>query len=188
MIRPVKILKAGFLPFVFLFACRQTTVQDEDDPDPNYLRIVAQFKAGINGLATSWKYTITGDGKVEEEIDELYKEGTKKKQITLSKEDLADILAKFREADFQSLRKKYPFPANHTSMLRLAITQNKKTQEVVLHTPEFQSSWLTLANTRDKEAQAQEAKEVRRFLRVWSEILRKAPSPNPEQTPESYLR
>jgi len=188
MIRPVTILRAGFLPFVFLFACRQTSVQDEDNPAPNYLKIVAQFKAGINGLATSWKYTITGDGKVDQEIDEFLKDGTKKKQTTLSKEDLADILAKFKDADFPSLRKKYPFPANHTSTLRLAITQNKKTQEVVVHTSEFQSSSVTVGNTHDKEAQAQEDKEVGRFLRVWSEILRKVPSPNPDQTPEFYQR
>jgi hypothetical protein len=166
MIRPVTILRTGFLPFVFFFACRQTTFQDDNNPEPNDLQIVAQYGAGYSHLM-SWRYTITGDGKVDKEI---YDADTNQKQTTLSKEDLADILAKFKEAEFHDLRKEY-FPAvSDFDTLILAITQNNKTQKVVVYAPALQ----------------EEDQEVKRFLRVWSEILRKVPSPNPEQKPELY--
>jgi hypothetical protein len=131
MIHGAPILKAGFLPFLFLFACRQTTDQEGNNPDPNDLKIVAEYGSGYSSLM-SCKYTITGDGKVNEEIDFADR---KRKTARLSKQDLADILAKLKEAEFHDLREEYSAQVTDYDTLILAVTQNKKTRKVVLNAP-----------------------------------------------------
>jgi len=170
--RPVTILRAAFLPLVFLFACRQSTDPEDGNPDAGDLKIVAFYNAG-ESLWLDWKYTITGDGNVDVETFE-WDGHVRKKRTMLSKEDLTDIVAKFKEAEFHGLRKRYFTIGSDIPTLTLAITENKKTKEVSVN-----AGWL-------EKDRAPQLEEVSRFLRVWSEILRKFPSPNAEQKPELY--
>jgi hypothetical protein len=171
-IDPATILRGFFLPLVFLFACQRSTVPEDSDPDAGNLKIVASYYAG-ESLWVDWKHTITDDGKVVEEIFDYGGHWTKtKKQTMLSKEDLTEIMAKVKEAEFHGLRKRYLTKGSDHSRLTLAITENKKTKQVSVDAP----GWL------------EEDKEVKRFYRLWAEILRKVPAPNGEQKAELYER
>jgi hypothetical protein len=185
MVRRTKIANLAFVPLTFLLACQRGDLSDEQISDPNFVRIVAEFNGD---MALAWKDTITGDGKVIQEVEQDYPQPRKKRQATISQEDVAAIRAKFDEVDFQGLQPKYQYPANHTSMLRLVLTQNRKTKEVVVRSTEFQASWITYGSKKSKEELDREQNEVRRFIRVWAEILKKVPAPNSEQTPAFYER
>jgi hypothetical protein len=105
--------------------------------------------------------------------DALHRTLTDKQTTTkLSKKDIKDLVAKIKEIDFYGLRKEYApsFKVTDEDSLVLTITQNKKTHEVSVYAYSF----------------LKKDKEVKRFLRVWSEVLTKVPSPNPEQKPKLY--
>jgi len=83
-----------------------------------------------------------------------------------------EIMAKVKEAEFHGLRNRYVTMGTDIATETIAITESKKTKKVSVRV-------LGLL---------EEDKEVKRFYRVWSEILRKLPAPNAEQKPELYER
>jgi hypothetical protein len=148
--------------------CAGTLLAAEEDKKAVHadFKIVAEYRAGLSHWKW-WRSTITGDGQVTQEI--LFAKGTKKKS-RLSEDDLKAILAQVKEADFFALGEHYrpsPFVTDCPTLI-LTVTRDKKTHKVDIYAPHL------LKND----------KEVKRFFRVWSEVLKKAPSPNPEQKPE----
>ena len=121
-------------------------------------------------LWLTWKYTITSDGTVDVATFGLDGNWRKQKQIKLSKQDVVQLIDKFKEADFEGLRNRYSIGGSDIARLTLAITENKKTKQVMIDSPDV------LVMTE----------EVKRFLRVWALLLRKVPAPNADQTPELY--
>jgi hypothetical protein len=83
---------------------------------------------------------------------------------------MRDLLAKIKEANFFALKKRYEYQVTDNPTLILKVTLDKTTHEVVVYAPDH----------------LEKNKDVKRFFRVWSEILRKIPSPNPEQKPGLY--
>jgi hypothetical protein len=140
--------------------------QTQDKPIPSDFRIVAEYGCGYSDWV-SWKCTITGDGKVAQEIYDLE---DAKRSSKLAVADLRDLLRKIREADFFALKKRYDFSVTDNPTLVLSITLGGKIHDALVYAPDHQKK----------------NKEVRRFFRVWSEILRKVPSPNAEDKPEHY--
>ena len=166
--RTVTFLRAGSLPLLFLFGCVQSTVTQDSNPGTSGVKIVARYHAG-ESLWRDWKYTITGDGKVDAEIFEMDGHWSKE-QKKLSSADIADILAIFKEAEFQSLRARYSANGTDIARMTLVIAEGEQTKAVSV----------------DAHGTIEETDEVKRFRRIWSAILTKIPSPNPEQQPEFY--
>jgi hypothetical protein len=136
------------------------------DPIPNDLKIIAQYYAGYSPWK-SWRYTITRDAKVAQEI---FDAGDTRKESKLTEDDLRDLLAKIEEAKFFSLKERYDYPVTDNPTLVLKITRDKKSHEVAVYAPHH----------LEKE------QEVRRFFKVWAEVLRKVPAPNADQKPGLY--
>jgi hypothetical protein len=101
---------------------------------------------------------------------EIYDLEDTKRSSKLAVADLRDLLRKIKEADFFTLKKRYDFPVTDNPTLVLSITLDGKSHEVLVYAPDHQKK----------------SKEVRRFFRVWSEILRKVPSPNADDKPDHY--
>ena len=186
--RPATILGWCLFGFVFLIGCRQETTEAQkapkpgdlkrdNEPIPSDFKIVAQYGAGYSPWK-SWKCTITGDGKVAKEDGfegggrAAEERGTEeqRRQTTLSATDLRELLAVIKEADFYGLNPKYSYPVTDSQRLVLTVTQNKKTHAVGV----YAYSYL------------KDDKDVKRFLRVWSKMLRKVSSSNPEDKPDLY--
>src|SRR5437868_6917206 len=87
----------------FLLACALLAASGPEDkkPIPHDLKIVAEYGAGYSHL-NSWRYTITSDGKVAQEVFDI---DDTKKSSQISRDDLRDLLAKIKEADFFALKK-----------------------------------------------------------------------------------
>ncbi len=133
---------------------------------PADFKIVAQYGAGYSDWK-SWRSTITGEGKVAQEGFGLI---DTKKESKLSGNDLRALLAKIKEADYFALKERYEYEVTDNPTLILSVTMDKKTHKVVVYAPDH----------------LEKNKEVQRFFKVWSDVLRKVPSPNPEQKPELY--
>ncbi|ODU00385.1 MAG: hypothetical protein ABS79_03475 [Planctomycetes bacterium SCN 63-9] len=152
---------------------------------PASFKIVARYGAGYSTWK-SWRHTITGDGNVVKEVFSIKKTrilgdgnvvknvfglGTTKEETKLPEDDLRALIAKIEEADFFTLRKRYTHGVTDNPTLILTITLDRKAHEVMVYAPGF---------LRDDQ-------EVKRFLKVWSEVLRKVPPPNSDQKPDLYL-
>jgi hypothetical protein len=169
MTGPITVPRAGVLPLMLVIAYWQAASPKQQDPISSDFKIVAQFGPGLSDWKP-WKCTITGDARVIKEpgFHGNSKKGTKD---TLSKKDIIDLAAKIKEAEFFGLRKEYLRPKlSDNPTLVLTVTQNRKTHKVKIYAPEH----------------LKKDKEVKRFLRVWAEVLRKVPPPNPDQKPEHY--
>ncbi len=130
--------------------------------------MVAQFGAG-NFSYKSWQSTITADGKVVQEI--LVGDGDAPRTIPrLSSKDLSDLMDAAGKADFFALKREHNAPVTDQSTLVLTLTRKGSTHEVYVYGPSYLS----------------DDSQVKRFLRVWDEFLKKVPSPNPDQTPGLY--
>ncbi len=165
--RSVTILILAPLPFVFLFGCRQSAVTKDSDSGGVDFKIVAS-RLGSESLWLLWKVTITGDGKVVKEVFDEHDLKWRKTETKIPREDVAEIMAKVKEAEFDSLRNHYLSGGSDISRLTVAITANKKTKQVSIDDPSSPGTH----------------KDVKRFHRVWSEILRKVPSPNEAEKPD----
>src|SRR5262249_11464186 len=89
------------------------------------------------------------------------------KNLTLSKEDLAALFTRIKEADFFKIKEKFKGSATDQNTLFLDITVGGQSHQVQVYGYRF---------IRDKADQD----EVDRFLKVWVEVLKKVPSPNPD--------
>jgi len=160
---------AGFIGHSALIcvfsACTLLAADDKKDVPADF-KIVAQYGAGYSDWE-SWRYTISGDGKVAKEVFGLK---DTKDESRLTKEDLKALIAKVEEVDFFALKESYEYEVTDNPSLILTVTLNGKTHRVSVYAP----------------GHLKENKEVKRFLQVWSEVLRTAPSPNPEQKPDLY--
>jgi len=141
--------------------------REEQDLVPDDFKIVAHYYPGL-GSFDSWDTTITGDGRVSQKITQFLKGGISRRILSLSHDDVRDLLEKVKAADFFGIPKEFSFKATDNPTLVLNVTMNKKTHEVSVYAPGH------LGNEPG----------VKRFLKVWCEVLKKVPSPNPKQTPE----
>jgi hypothetical protein len=153
---------ACLVPFALVIAC--APAPEDKKSIPGDFEIVAEYYPGYSKWQR-WITTITADGNV---VQEPW--GSKKNESRLNEKDLRDLLEKVKEANFFSLKPRYAANATDCSTLLLTVTRDKKTHKVAVYGPDF------LKND----------KEVRRFLPVWTELLRKVASPNPEQKAELY--
>jgi len=135
----------------------------EDSPVPSDFKIIAEFGAGFSDWK-SWDVTITGEGRV---IQKYSDQKEVKKSSLLSKTETRALWVKVNEASFFKLQPRYSYPVTDCETLILTITANKVTHRVSVYAPSF------LADNKD----------VKRFGSVWSEVLRKVPSPYPNQKP-----
>ncbi len=156
---------AGLVPFILVIACSPAprSVPEDKKAIPADFEIVAEYYPG-HSRWKRWKTTITADGKV----DQVFQGSTKESRLT--EKDLHDLIGKVEEADFFALKGRYEVNATDCPTLLLTVTRDKKTHKVAVYGSDF------LKND----------KEVRRFLPLWTEVLSKVPSPNPEQKPELY--
>lgn len=152
------------LPVLGLCALVAACESRDQQRIPTDLKIVAQYYPGSSSWKP-WRYTIAGDGKVVREIG-----GVTANESHLTLDDLKDLLVTIKEAGFFSLKERYDYNVTDCPTLVLKITRDKKAHDVAVYAPDF---------LRKDEA-------VRRFLRIWAEILKKVPAPNPEQKPERY--
>ena len=139
---------------------------------PNDFDLSAEYKAGYSDWA-SWKVTITGDGRAFQEIHDFRKPVPIQKSFSLSQDDLQELLRRIKESDiFTILESDVTCDDFRTcgDFLIITLTMNAKSHRVQVYDP---------AHVKDKEG-------VQRFLKVWSEVLRKVPSPNAEQTADLY--
>jgi hypothetical protein len=159
---------AGLVPLVLVIACAPAPASGPDDKKviPGNFQIVAEFFPGLT-RSKRWKTTITADGKVVQKTRGPKEES---KESRLTEKDLRDLLGKLEEADFFALKEDYAVDATDCPTLLVTVTRDKKTHKVAVYGDDFLRS----------------NKEVGRFLQVWSELLRKVPSPNPAQKPELY--
>jgi hypothetical protein len=135
---------------------------------PADFKISARFSPGLSRWK-AWKTTITAGGDVTQDVLKDFKpEWETKKLRPLDRSALIDLMNKIRESDFDKLNKRYDDGVIDSEALILVVTLEGKTKEVVIHGP---------SDIEDKNA-------VKRFLTVWNEVLKKAPSPNKEQVPE----
>ena len=168
--RPPTILILASLPFAFLFGCRQRTVPEDSTSGGGANLKIVPSHLGSESLWLLWKVTITGDGNVVKEVFDEHDGQWRKSETNLSQVDLAAIMAKAKEAEFDSLQDHYSSGGSDIARLTVAITEKNKTKQVSVDDP-------SLPGTHN---------DVKRFLRVWSEILKKVPSPNEPEKPELY--
>ncbi len=138
-------------------------------PVPAEFKVVARYAPGFSDWR-SWTTTITGDGAALQKIGRGGRGGGEpsEKKSSLTKDDLKALRTRIEETDFFKLKGKYRGTATDQATLTLEVTLDKKTHKVSVYGFRF---------LRDKE----DRDEVDRFLKVWVEVLKKVPSPNPER-------
>jgi hypothetical protein len=141
---------------------------------PDDFKIVARYAPGYSNWL-GWRYTITADGNVAQDIGPGGRGGGERstKQTKLSRNDIDALFAKVKGADFFKLKEQYRAKVTDNPTLVLEVTMDKKAHKVLVYGHR---------HLRDKEDQ----KAADRFLAVWSEVIRKVPAPNPNQTPDMY--
>jgi Domain of unknown function (DUF6438) len=160
---------------LFVFGSLTVAAAADDPPAvPADFQIVATYGPGYSNWL-SWKYSITADGKVVQDIGKGGRGGGEpsQKETTLKKEEVAALFAKVKEAEFFKLNEQYKGKVTDQATLILEITADKKTHKVLLYGQRFL-----------KEKEEQDAAD--RFLSVWSEVLKKVPAPNADQKPDLY--
>jgi hypothetical protein len=161
----------AFLWPVFLAGCLGTVGRSDAETDsvPSDFKLFAQYGPGYSDWKP-WKLTITADGKA---VQEAYtypngKETILRKTLTLTKEELQQFVAKVRDSRFYTLAQDYSYKVTDNPTLILRVTMNGKSHEVTVYAPHY---------LKNKDG-------VKRFSKIWNEVLRKVPSPNSEQKPE----
>jgi hypothetical protein len=127
---------------------------------PADLKIVIQFYPGYSSFRP-WRSTIARDGAV---VQEIFYSNDPQTDSKLTEDDLKALLAEIDESDFFGLQVRYDYPVTDSQTLELSITRNKKTHVVAVYAPDQQTK----------------NEDVKRFLRIWSEILRRVPAPGPD--------
>ncbi len=144
-----------------------------EKPIPDDFKIVAEYGAGYSDWK-SWTATITADGKVKQETV-AYPKSTEK-EFKLSPEELKELVAAVKKAEFSDLKKDYgAFGVTDQDSMTLEITADKKTHRVYIY-----GYWLS-KDKKDKD-------DLKRFAKVWQEVLKKVPPPNANQKPEDFDR
>jgi hypothetical protein len=163
-------LKVIAVVAIVVFSCG--TSQSADPPAiPAGFRIVARYQPGLSSWH-GWQDSITADGKATQVTTPGRNTGGKptEKELNLSKDEIAILFAKVKESGFYGLREHYRASATDLPTLILEVTLDKKTHKVEVY-------GRRMSDKADQEA-------VEQYLQLWSEVLRKVPSPNPAQKPE----
>jgi hypothetical protein len=149
-------------PLISLVACALVTGCGPSGTGqiPADLKIVAQFYPGYSSLRP-WRSTIARDGTV---VQEIFYSNDPKRDSGLTEDDLKALVKEIDEADFFGLQERYDYPITDSQTLELSITRNRKTHEVAVYAPDQQAK----------------NEDVKRFLRIWAEILRRVPAPGPD--------
>lgn len=152
-----------------VFLAVTTTALAQGDRPPKDFVLVAEFEQGY-GPWSPWKVTVGGDGNAIQEVRSSTppRETLESKRLTLTRYALSQLLAKVEDARFFTLAKSYSYAVTDSPTLVLRVTMNGKSHEVSVYAP---------GDQKDKE-------EVRRFLGIWNEVLRRIPSPNADQKPD----
>lgn len=132
---------------------------------PRDFRIIAERGPGGSvfgrGVARPWAVTIDSEGGVTRLIDDARPADEAEGPVSLSAADLNDLLDAVQEADFFTLGERYQQSFHEAPALRLRVSRSGRTHEVVVYAPSFKRG----------------NPEVRRFLKVWSEVIKKVPPP-----------
>ncbi len=143
-------------------------VEKTKEAIPADFKIVARYDPGHCDLSI-WHATITADGKVTHEVP-------RRPEIRLSAEDMNDLLTAVKEAKFSELPQlPVPLAGFGPDLILLTVTAEGKKHEVLVH---------NYSEVKDGKAKD----ELKRFAKVWREVLKKVPTPNPSQTPENFDR
>jgi hypothetical protein len=167
MLRGVIVLFACLLMSVCSDSSSRATADKNDIPKD--FEVGARYGAGFSP-SKSWGVTIAADGKVSQQIHGMG-DGTIEKIFSLSQDDLKVIIAKITESNFFAIPEDLLTDVKDISTLILSVTMNQKSHLVMVS--KFEP-------IKDKD-------DVARFMRVWSEVLRKVPSPDSGQTPEEPI-
>ena len=132
-------------------------------------KLTAQYGPGFSDWKP-WKLTVTADGKVTQDTYTFPKgkQTIEQKSFALTKEEVQQLITKVRDSNFHKLGNDYWYNVTDNPTLIIRVTMNGKSNEVAVYAPDHQ---------KDKD-------EVKRFLTVWNEVLKKVPPPNPDQRPE----
>jgi hypothetical protein len=135
---------------------------------PGEFKLVARFSP-LGGRWLGWETTVGAYGKVAQTTWTVPRGIVKPaKQARLTKDELDLLWSKIKEAHFFELKKEYSSDAIDQDILDLKITRKNETHEVSVY--------------RDRNiTKKDDRSEVKRFLGVWSEVIRFVPSPNPDQ-------
>jgi hypothetical protein len=131
---------------------------------PSDFKLVAEYGPGLSA-GKPWTVTIEADGTG---VQKIYGQGASETSFTLPPDALADLWSSVTESRFFLLAGAYSPDVTDKSTLVLRVRQNEASHEVVVYAPR---------NLQGNE-------DVKRFLQVWNAVLRKVPSPNPEQRPQ----
>src|SRR5262245_47943833 len=115
------------LPPLFLAACLAAPAPRPADLIPDDFKIVARYGPGYSDWK-GWTFTFTADGKVSQAIGRGGRGGgdPSEKQSTLKKEDVAELLAKVKEAEFFKLKERYAGKVTDQATLFLEVTLDGK--------------------------------------------------------------
>jgi hypothetical protein len=134
---------------------------------PSDFEIVARFYPAMSE-AKPWETTIVADGTALQITYVEQQRQTKRSHISRSK--LSRLFQRVNESDFFILREKFT------------------DAERAMDAPEYVLTVTCNGRSRQVDFQLDTSPEGRRFFQIWAQLLRAVPSPNPHQTPESFLR
>ena len=140
-------------------------------PVPTDFKLSARFSPGYSDWKP-WKTVITADGTVSQEVEfprsGSGRGGTTRSTLLLTTNDLQQLVSAVRASSFSTLKTNYSQPVTDNPTLSLELTISGSSNKVVVYAPGLQK----------------DNGDVKRFLKVWNEVLKKVPSPNPGQQPE----
>ena len=130
---------------------------------PDNFKVIAHYAPGYSDWKP-WEATITQDGKVSQttyifgdnENTEIIK------TFSLSEHALTNLIDAIKEPDFFSIKERFSYPVTHNETLFLSVTMGQASHEVSVYAP----------------SHLKKRTDVKRFLAVWDEVLKKVPSPN----------
>ncbi|MFZ5862301.1 MAG: hypothetical protein ACOYXR_05610 [Nitrospirota bacterium] len=135
---------------------------------PDDFKVIAGYGPGFSDWKP-WDVTITRDGKVSQKAYIFGNNGEEteiSKTFSLSERDVADLVEIITGSDFFNISKNLSYPVTDNETLSLAITMGRVSHQVRVYAP----------------VHLKERAEVKRFLQVWGEVMKKVPSPNDKAT------
>ena len=158
----------GLLLFASLLLPTTSTAA-ESGSIPSDFKLCAEFRPGYSDWK-DWKVTVSADGKAFQETAAPWvgNGAASEKTLTLTTKEVEELVTTVRASKFFTLKKRYAYAVTDSATLILRVTMNGNLHEVEVYAP---------YELKDNE-------EVKRFLKVWNEVLRKVPSPNAQQKPE----
>ena len=143
--------------------------QNTDEPRiPADFQIELFYGPGLISTWKPWKETIRADGNVTRETGYSFEK--KEESSSLAPRTVRSLYQTVEAVDFFALDSRFRASVTDNPILILKITRDGKTHEVSVYAYDLLKS----------------NPQVRRFARLWSEVLEATPSPNKDQTPDRY--